>query len=146
VDRFEALGRLWILKVKQLAQTLEVSPDTVRYYTRIGFLTPVTSHSNGYKKYRDADIERLRFILGARHLGFSVKDIKKIMAEADKGNSACPLVRELISRRMEETEKRFEDTLALRNKMKAALKQWASKPDKVPTGNMVCHLIEDFTN
>ena len=57
--------------VKQIADALEISADSVRYYTRIGFLVPSKSH-NGYKYYRSADVTRLRFILSARSLGFSV--------------------------------------------------------------------------
>ena len=50
------------MRVKQIADALDISVDTVRYYTRIGLLVPNKSH-NGYKYYRPADVTRLRFIL-----------------------------------------------------------------------------------
>lgn len=134
------------MRVNQLATALDITGDTVRYYTRIGLLTPKRNINNGYKEYTAADVKRLGFILGARQLGFSVKDIEIILAEAKAGRTACPLVRELIEERLKETEKKFADTKALRRRMQAAVKDWQSKPDKAPTGHMICHLIESFHN
>ena len=132
------------MKVSELAEELKVTPDTVRYYTRIGLLLPAKSKTNGYKDYGRKELHRLRFILSARQLGFSVKDIDQILKEAAKGKTACPLVRELLKKRLEETEHLFQQTWALRTRMQSAIKEWQDKPDKAPTGHMVCHLIEGF--
>lgn len=134
------------MKVKQLADALGTSAHTVRFYTKIGFLKPVRNRSNGYKEYSEREKDRLRFVLCARQLGFSVEDIQKIVREADNGNSPCPLTREIIRNRLQETELRSKDTSALRRRMKMAVKEWEAKPDKLPTGNMVCYLIEEFTS
>jgi len=134
------------VKVSQLAKMLNVAPDTVRFYTRIGFIRPNINEMNGYKEYGDKDLRRLRFVLCARHLGFTVKDIGNLLVQADGGKSSCSMVRELIQRRLEETEQQFEETLALRNRMKMAIEDWKYKPDMEPTGDMICHLIEGFPN
>ncbi|PCJ51139.1 MAG: MerR family transcriptional regulator [Gammaproteobacteria bacterium] len=133
------------MRVSQLAKSLNVTPDTVRYYTRIGFLSPKKNNENGYKSYDHQDQKRLHFILNARHLGFSVKDIQEILSESDKGVSSCPVVRKLIEKRLEETEQQFQQTLALRTRMQLAIKQWRDKSDMEPTSEMICHLIEDFS-
>jgi len=86
--------------------------------------------------------QRLTFILSARQLGFSVEEIKNIIIEANKGHTACPLVRKIVQHRLEETEKQFQAALLLREKLRNAISDWQSKPDKVPTGHMICHLIE----
>jgi len=134
------------MKVKQLAEQLGVPADTVRYYTRIGFIKPRKNSTNGYKAYSKQDQKRLDFIINARRLGFSIKDVKAILGEADKGLSSCPLVRTLIEKRLEETEAQFRHTLELRTKMQAAVEEWRFKPDRAPTSEMICHLIEDFSN
>lgn len=129
------------MTVNEVAVLLATTADTVRYYTRLGLVTPGKA-GNGYKFYSDSDRARLRFILSARQLGFSVKDIQQILKEADHGKSACPLVRKLIKARIDETEKQFQEMLQLRKRMKSALKQWDAMADKAPTSHMVCHLIE----
>ncbi|MFZ5843154.1 MerR family transcriptional regulator [Permianibacter sp. IMCC34836] len=133
------------MRVRELAKALGVTDDTVRYYTRIGLLKPRRSHGNGYKDYREEDMHRLRFVLAARALGFSVDDVGQILAEADKGQAACPVVRDLFEQRLQETEHRFEELSALRSRMLRAVIGWRAKPDRAPTGDMVCHLIEEWT-
>lgn len=132
------------MRVNQLAKKLNVPSDTVRYYVRIGLLKPATNWSNGYKEYDEKDCHRLQFILRAKQLGFSLDDIKIIFVKAGKGKTPCPLVRQIIEKRLAETEKHFKEIGAMRKRMQLALKSWKEKPDMVPTGHMVCHLIESF--
>lgn len=133
------------MKVNELSKLLHITPDTVRYYTRIALLSPIKDSINGYNYYTESDQRRLRFILSARQLGFSIKEIKQILTESDKGHTACPLVRELLHKRLEETEHEFQEALTLRNRMQQAMEDWQDKPDKAPSGHMICHLIEEFS-
>ncbi|TMM42407.1 MerR family transcriptional regulator [Colwellia ponticola] len=130
------------MRVTELANAMDTTPDTVRYYTRIGLIVPIKSPNNGYKTYGKKTQQRLKFILSARQLDFSVEEIKGILSESDKGNTACPLVREIVEHRLAETEKQFQATLILRKRLKKAMDDWQSKPNKAPTGDMICHLIE----
>lgn len=132
------------MQVQEVAIDLGVSPDTVRYYTRAGLLEPHRNPQNGYKDFTDNDRHRLRFILSARHLGFSVADIGQILEHADQGESPCQLVRQLIEGRLEEVNKRFDDMAKLKKRMEAAVEAWRTEPDYAPTGDMICHLIENF--
>lgn len=125
------------MNVKRVANELDVSPDTVRYYTRIGLVEPRRNKNNGYKDYSITDIDRLRFILAARALGFSCQDIGIVIGEAVKGRTPCPLVRELIVSHLEETEKRYKETVALRNRMKKQFLCGRRNPIK-------CHLEQWF--
>tara|TARA_R110002012_G_scaffold252268_1_gene431250 strand:- start:105 stop:512 length:408 start_codon:yes stop_codon:yes gene_type:complete len=130
------------MKVSQLAKVLNTTPDTVRYYSRIGLVMPIKNTENGYKSYNQQAQQRLKFILSARQLDFSVEEIKEILLVADNGSTACPLVREIVEHRLAETEKKFNDALTLRNVLRNAIDDWKSKPDKSPTGDMLCHLIQ----
>ena len=128
------------MKVKALAEHLNTTADTVRYYTRLGLLHP-KKQDNGYKYFSNADTVRLKFILNSRSLGFTVTDIKEILNEADSGRMACPLVRDLIQKRLAETEQQFQNMLKLRKRMSSTLASWNEMEDKLPTPHMVCHLI-----
>lgn len=134
------------MRVTELANAMNTTADTVRYYTRIGLISPVKNPENGYKTYGKPVQQRLKFILSARQLGFSVEEIKDILTEADKSQSVCPLVRDIVEHRLAETEKQFQAALLLREKLRNAISDWQSKPDKAPTGHMICHLIEGDTS
>ena len=131
--------------VKQLAKLMGVTPDTVRHYTRVGLLNPIRSTENGDQEYTASDQQRLKFIISSRQLGFSVKDIQQIIGESQQGNCPCPLTRKLITKRLEETEALFQETLKLRTRMQAALAQWDSSADGANASD-VCSLIESFVD
>jgi MerR family transcriptional regulator, Zn(II)-responsive regulator of zntA len=129
--------------VKQLATEMGVTPDTIRHYTRIQLLQPIRSESNGYQQYTQSDLQRLKFIITARQLGFSLKDIQQIIAESAQGNCPCPLTRKLIVKRLAETEALFQQTLKLRTRMQAAVQQWQNSPNDASSAD-ICSLIESF--
>ncbi|NRP37428.1 MULTISPECIES: MerR family transcriptional regulator [unclassified Marinobacterium] len=133
------------MQVNEVAKLLSITPDTVRFYTRSGLLKPQINPDNGYKHFSPSDINRLKFILAARSLGFSIDDVREIFARTDHQHSACGLVRDIINQRLEETEARFRDMVALRNRMIAAAKTWNEMEDQCPTNESICHLIETFT-
>lgn len=130
------------MKAKQLADKYQVNVDTVRYYTRIGLLTPSTNPINGYKAYSSADETRIQFIIQAKALGFSLQDIETFIQESQLGHSPCPTVREIMKQRIEETQAKIRAMQITCEKMQSALALWETLPDCNPTGDHVCHLIE----
>jgi len=88
------------------------------------------------------DALRLRFIRMAKHLGFTLNEIKQITRHADTGKSPCDDVRKIIQHRIKENRTRIEEMGRLQTRMEAALQQWRLMPNGAPNGDSVCHLIE----
>jgi DNA-binding transcriptional MerR regulator len=116
----------------------------VRYYVRIGLLTPVGQQENGYRLFTSGDVARPRFIRMAKQLGFTLSEIKQITRHADRGESPCDDVRSIIQHRVEENRVKIAEMMKLQRRMERALRQWESMPNGMPDGNSVCHLIESF--
>ncbi|WP_163577905.1 MerR family transcriptional regulator [Halomonas faecis] len=132
------------MKVSELARHAGVTAETVRHYTREGLLSPDREPSNGYHRYDETDLERLRFIQRARTLGFSVAEVRDILVHADHGDSPCPMVRDLLAARLPEIHRRIAELQALAARMEQALDAWADMPDGTPDGHSLCRLIESF--
>jgi DNA-binding transcriptional MerR regulator len=56
----EASGDL--MTVIELARLAGVTADAVRYYARVGLLSPKRNAANGYREFSAFDVRRLRFI------------------------------------------------------------------------------------
>ena len=125
-----------------LAKKADVPIYTVRHYTRIGLLQPYRNTQNGYKVYNPSDASRLRFILAAKDLGFTLAEINHILDKAEHGNSPCPMVRDIVAHRIEENKKKIKELQRLQKKMESSLKDWEKMRDSMPNGDSVCHLIE----
>lgn len=125
-----------------LARKVNVPIYTVRHYTKIGLLKPARNQTNGYKVYQFSDAARLRFILAAKDLGFTLSEIAHILDEAKEGNSPCPMVRDFVKQRIEENKRKIQELKKLQKKMESALETWDTMKNSVPDGSSVCKLIE----
>jgi DNA-binding transcriptional MerR regulator len=131
-----------MLTVSELATQSDTAAHVVRYYVRIGLIQPASQQENGYRLFKLQDANRIRFIRMAKHLGFTLNEIKQITQHADIGESPCDDVRKIIQHRIEENRTKIEEMMRLQVRMEQALEQWKLMPDGVPDGNSVCHLIE----
>ncbi|MDN6297595.1 MAG: MerR family DNA-binding protein [Halomonas sp.] len=132
------------MKVSEIAREAGVTAETVRHYAREQLLAPTRHPQNGYQLFDRHDLERLRFIQRARKLGFSVGEIREILAHADQGDSPCPLVRDLLASRLPQIRARIAELEALAARMEQALASWQDMPDGTPDGHSLCRLIESF--
>ena len=63
-----------------LAKQAGVGIDTVRYYERAGLIAPSRRLASGYRRYTASELTRLRFIRRAQALGFSLKEVRELLA------------------------------------------------------------------
>lgn len=69
-----------MIGIGALAKRAGVGIDTVRYYEREGLLEPTRRLASGYRRYGHFEVSRLRFIRRAQALGFSLKEIRELLA------------------------------------------------------------------
>jgi DNA-binding transcriptional MerR regulator len=74
--------------VGSVARLAGVTVRTLHHYDEIGLLTPSGRSDAGYRRYGDADLERLQQILFYRELGFGLDDIKTVMTDGGADPSA----------------------------------------------------------
>ena len=134
------------MTVSELAKGSGTTPDTVRYYTRMGLLQPQRNPKNGYRLYQPKDVHWLRFIRQAKALGFTLHDIQNIMQSHHRGDSPCPNVRAILQNRIIENRQYLQELIALQDRMEKALLQWEDMPDGNADDTSVCPLIESVIN
>ena len=130
------------MTVRRLAQLGGVTVHVVRNYLRRGLLRASSHTEAGYQLFSTAELHRLNFIRTAQRLGFTLAEIEEILRRSRQRKSPCPLVRDIMTRRLKETRDQLEHLLALQMRMATAVAHWTHLPDAVPTGNDVCALIE----
>ncbi len=133
-----------MLTASVLAKRTGLPIFTVRYYTRIGLLKPSRDLRNGYKLYKQSDKERLKFINSAKNLGFTLGEIEQILLHAEDGDTPCPMVREIVERRIRENREAIRELKRLQKRLEQAAEMWSGMEDAEPDGHSVCRLIESF--
>jgi MerR family gold-responsive transcriptional activator of gol and ges genes len=67
------------MTIGELAKSSGVNAKLIRHYESIGLVPKPSRTESGYRNYSKADIQFLKFIRRARGLGFSIKEIKKLL-------------------------------------------------------------------
>jgi MerR family transcriptional regulator, mercuric resistance operon regulatory protein len=80
------------MRIGQLARSVGVNVETIRYYQRIGLIDLPAKRYGGYRSYNDQDLRRLRFIRRAQRLGFSLDDIRALL---ELSSADCQQVQQL---------------------------------------------------
>ena len=88
-----------------LAKGAGVRIDTVRYYERSGLLLPKSRLASGYRRYSPVEIARLRFIRRAQALGFTLTEIRGLLA-LSKGRDVAR-VRRAAQQKLADVEQRI---------------------------------------
>lgn len=76
-----------------LARLTGCPVETVRYYERIGILLPPPRTEGGHRAYDEDALNRVVFVRRSRALGFTLQEIRALLARVDDGAYTCAEVR-----------------------------------------------------
>ncbi|MDQ3311201.1 MAG: heavy metal-responsive transcriptional regulator [Actinomycetota bacterium] len=127
--------------IGQVASRSGVLTKTVRYYESLGLVPPADRLANGYRDYPDTTLDRLAFIRAAQSSGFTLGEIREIVAFRDQGHAPCSHVRDLIDRHATDVEQRITELQRMRDDL-GRLARRARRID--PTDchpSEICHIL-----
>jgi DNA-binding transcriptional MerR regulator len=109
------------VRIGQLAQLVGVSPDTVRFYERSGWLPRPGRRANDYRDYGDADVEHLRLLIDLRRLEIPLDDAARIAGWCHSGHCGDTTAElpGLIAMRRREIAERIVGMRALDRRLEA---------------------------
>lgn len=106
-------------KIGEVAELLNVSIDTLRYYEKIDLLGQVPRSDSGVRYYDEALIARIRFIRHAQRMGFSLDAVKELLVFRDQPSNVKPRVRAMIKQKLVDLDQPILDLSQLRDELQA---------------------------
>ena len=97
------------LQRAELARRTGCNLETIRYYEKTGMMPDPPRTASGYRVYDETHISRLRFILRARELGFSIEQIRGLLDLVDGGTQTCAEVKERTERHLADVRAKIAD-------------------------------------
>ncbi|HEY8518933.1 MAG TPA: heavy metal-responsive transcriptional regulator [Gammaproteobacteria bacterium] len=97
------------MTIGRLAAVAGVNIDTVRYYERSGLLPPPRRRASGYREYGAADVARLRFIRRAKALGFTLEEIRDLLALSSDRQGDMQAVKAKAEARLRQVERKIAE-------------------------------------
>ena len=127
------------LTISELAKAADIPTTTLRYYERIRLVEPEDRSCGNYRLYGDQSLKKLKFIRAAQAIGFTLEDVKSLLAD-DEGNApTCGNVRGLIEARLTDVEERLKDLRHVRKVLKSALAQCQDQKQ-----TECCHVVTEL--
>jgi Hg(II)-responsive transcriptional regulator len=97
------------LTIGQVADAADVNIQTIRYYERRGLVPAPRRSPAGYRQYGDDAVSRVRFIKRAQVLGFSLAEIRELLALRIRHGSACHVVERKTRGKIELVEAKIRE-------------------------------------
>jgi MerR family copper efflux transcriptional regulator len=106
------------MRIGQVAAGAAVNVETVRCYERTGMLPVPARAVSGYRQYDVEAVKRIRFIKHAQALGFSLKEIRDLLALRVRHGAACGAIERRTRNKIALIDDKLRELTALRRTLK----------------------------
>ncbi len=109
------------MNISSLAKATGTTADTLRYYEKLGLLDEPQRAENGYRRYAEAHIGRVRFIRNAQSLGFSLAEIGLIIPQMAAGQFGRTQIEEGLRKKMGQIDAHIKDLQRLKKDLQSTI-------------------------
>ena len=103
------------MNIGEAAALSGLPAKTIRYYEEAGLVTPAARGANGYRRYSEKDIHRLRFLQRARSLGFSIQECRELLSLYEDQHRASADVKAIARQHLQDIERKIAELESLRD-------------------------------
>ncbi|TAL65033.1 MAG: Cu(I)-responsive transcriptional regulator [Burkholderiaceae bacterium] len=103
------------MNIGQTAKACGVTAKVIRYYEKINLVRPRGRTASGYRVYAEADVHTLRFVREARAQGFSIEQVRDLLALWQDRQRASADVKAIATRHIQELDVRLAELRAMRD-------------------------------
>lgn len=123
-------SKMTSMTIGKVAKAASVGIETIRFYEKQGLLEEPRRRMSGYREYDDTVIPRLRFIRRAKQLGFTLGEIKELLALRLDRAASCSRVKQRAEAKITDIESKLK---SLRRMKQALLDLSQACDDTAPT-------------
>lgn len=103
------------LTIGAVAKRVGVAIDTIRYYEREGLLPEPERRASGYRSYDEGAVRQLRFIRRAKDLGFTLEEIRDLLALSADRHRGVKAVKQRAEQRLAAIDARIAELTRVRD-------------------------------
>ncbi len=129
------------MQIGDLARQSGVPAKTIRFYDSIGLIAPPPRAANNYRRYDAHDVERLRFIAGARALSIGLESIAALVAAFAQDGAPCVAMQATLDQQLALVDQRITELMHLRAQLATLRHESAARPIDRTGQHCVCALV-----
>ena len=110
-----------ILHIGEAAKRIGISVDAIRFYQKLGLIAGATRSPGGYRLFDEEQIHDLAFVRHAQELGFSLNEVKELLALRQKAH-ACSEVQSMLKGKLVDVREKIRSLARLEAELGGALR------------------------
>lgn len=110
------------MHIGEVAKQASVTVDAIRFYERSDILARAPRTAGGFRVYGDEDVAAVRFVQRAQRLGFTLPQIRELLALRRNRVRACVAVRDRLQDKLGEIHAKIRELQQLDHELRAALR------------------------
>lgn len=130
------------IQIGQIAGSVGLTTEAIRYYERLGLIEKARRTSSGYRVYSPGALERVRFVKQAQRLGLSLEEIREVLRLKYSGKSPCDCVRDLLKKKLTRLERQMKETEEMCREIKRCLRVSRNNSRLPHEVSSICPLIQ----
>ena len=106
------------MKISEVSEQFDISPDTLRYYERVGMLPSVNRNKSGIRDYDETDMGWVHFIKCMRNAGMSIDTLTEYVELVQQGDETIAARKQILIDQRDEIVQKMKamsDTLEVLN-------------------------------
>ena len=111
----------------EVARHTELGSETIRYYEKIGLLKEPPRSTSNYREYPSSVLARIKFIQSTKKLGFSLDEIRVLLALRDQRDHPCQEIKSKATEKIDEINRKIEELELIRNELSALVNRCAGE-------------------
>lgn len=105
------------MKIREVSKMYELTPDTLRYYEKVGLIGPISKNESGIREYGEKDLKQIEFVKCMRDAQLPIDDLSRYMHLYELGDKTLEERRKILSHQLEQVDKKLEEIHVAREKL-----------------------------
>ncbi|MDO4283213.1 MAG: MerR family transcriptional regulator [Clostridia bacterium] len=97
------------MRIAQVSEKYGISPETLRYYEKIGLIPKVNKDQSGIRDYTERDCNWINYIKCMRGAGLSIDSLIRYTSLFKKGRTTISERKQILIEQRDEIEKKIKD-------------------------------------
>src|SRR5687768_10482253 len=113
------------MSIGEVAEAVGVGVQAIRFYEREGLIAKPARTKSGYRQYEAAAIDQLRFVRRAQELGFTLKEIRQLIALETVQGADCDEVCDAATAKVGAIQKKIDDLTRMKTELEGLIQSCA---------------------
>ena len=97
------------MKISEVSERYDISPDTLRYYERVGLIPTVNRSQSGIRDYNQTDVEWVDFIKCMRSAGLPIEVLTEYIELVQQGDHTNEARKQILINQRDELIRKIEE-------------------------------------